>query len=581
MTIDALNKTLDKKLRSAGRRCSGSIFLSRLAVTLWLAGGLAVVAALVHRLLGVAAFTAVTVGAVLLAAVMAGVVGWWLARPGRTAVAVLVDERLGLKERVSTALAFSDSDDAFAQAAAGQARAAAERLDVSPHFPVQPGGRRWAFAAVTWCLAAALFQFVPPLDALGFLKRQTDIEQAKLETAQAQADVKDVVKPLEAVVKEIGDPAMLQQLEQLMEIPPAASADEIRRQAIQKLEDVSQKAKELQERGDLAAAKALQEKLQQLRSPPGSESQELNRALQNGDFRKASQIVAELQKKFDEGKLDPQQKEALTSQLEQLAQQLDKLAQDNSELADELARKGLDKNLAGQSLEDLREALKNAGLSDKEIDDLMKKAQQCQSSNQACKSLGDSMKLPGLPSPIGLRSENLQSMQEQLSDLEMAQQRLQQAQAAKEQADNAIAKLGQCGGNNGDGGSGNNPGQGGDGDGAGEGQGGQSGGGAGRGQQGSGMGEGLGSGERPTADPTNVSLNQTRVDNQENSQAPIIGNWHIQGDQVKGEATQTVGEVIQAKREQAAQAVNDNDIPKKYDASIQKYYNEFAKPESK
>jgi len=574
---------LDKKLRSAGRRHSGSIFLSRLAAALVAAGGVAAVAALAHRLLGLPAFTMETVGSALLAAVLVGGVWWFFGRPSRAAVAVLVDERLGLKERVSTALAFSDSGDAFAQAAAGQARAAADRLNVPPHFPVRPGGRRWVLAILTWGLAAALFVLVPTWDALGFLKKQTDEEKAKTEAVQAQADVKEAVKQLEAVVKQLGDPTLLNQLEQLKEIPPTASADEIRRQAIQKLEDISQKTRDLQNQQNLAQAQALQDKLQQLRSPPNSESQELNRALQKGDFAKASQTLSELRQKLDEGKMTPEQKEALAKQLEELARQLEKLAQDNADLAEELAKKGMDKELASTTPEELREALKKAGLSDEDIEKLMQKAQQNQAANKACKGLGKSMGLPGLSSPAGLGSGDLADFQDMLNDLEVAQMRLDQVQKASELAKDAQTRLGcsQCkgagcescqGGGSGEDGNGIGSGKNGSGtspwgpggltDGIGQGTG----------------GAGRGFGERPTADDDGTTkTNKTRANNPDAPDAPIIASWHIQGDQIKGEATQSVGDVVQTKREQAAQAVTDNDIPKKYDGAIQKYYNEFAK----
>jgi len=575
MAMDALDNVLDKTLRLAGRRHSGSVFLSRLAAAMVVAGGVAVVAALAHRLLGVPAFTVVTVGSALLAAVVAGAVWWWFVRPSRASVAVLVDERMGLKERVSTALAFSDSGDAFAQAAADQARAAAKKLNVQPHFPVRPSGRRWAMAAGAWGLAAALFLLVPTWDVLGFVKQKTEAEQVKNETLQAQADVKEAIKPLEAVVKQLGDPTLLGQFEQLKEMPPAASADEIRRQAIQKLDDVSQQAEDLQGQKNLEQAKALQDRLQQLRSPPNSESQELNRALQKGDFAKAAQTLSELRKQLDEGNMSPERKEALAKQLEDLAKQLEKLAQDNADFANELAKNGLDKDLANKNMDELRDALKKAGLSDEQVEKMMQKAQQNQAAKQAARSLCTSMGMPGLSNPAGMGSGDLGDFQDMLDDLEAAQMRLEQAQRAFELAKDAQKRLGcsQCSGAGCDG-CGLLASEGmagpwapGEKDGAGAGTG----------------GPGRGFGERATDDDDGSvnPNNKTRANNPDASGGPIIASWHIQGDHIKGEATKSVGETVQAKRAQAAQAVTDNDIPKKYDASIQKYYNEFAKPEAK
>ena len=502
--------TLDKKLRAAGRRHSSNLLLDRLSLVLLFAGLAAMAAALVHRLLGVEIFVPTALSA-MGSALLAGIVWWYLVRPSRAAVAVLVDERLGLKERVSTALAFSDSNDPFAQAASRQAQVAAEKLDVARHFPVRPT-RRWAYASLAWTAAVALVLLLPSIDALGFLKQRDKATKDKQEVAVAKADVKDAVKPIEAVVRQIGDPSLTQPMEKLNEIPPAASAEEIRRDAIQKLEDLSNKVKELQDKKDLNSVTATQEKMQQLKAPANSASPELNRALQKGDFAKAAQALSEMQKKLDEGKMDAKEKQALKDQLADLSKQLDKLSKEDKQLEDELAQKGLDKSLAQKDIKDLREELKKQGLSDKQIDEMIQKAKESKGACKACKSLSDALKTPGLPSPVGLNSKDLSQSEDQLTEMEAKQLQLQQAQAAQQQCKGAMDKIGQCQGGEctSPGGDGDKPGQGNKpgGDQIGSYKPGES------DKQGSGSGgPGRGNGARPTGPDGDTKTNQTKVSN--------------------------------------------------------------------
>ena len=56
-------------------------------------------------------------------------------QPSRMQASLLLDERLGLRERFSTTLALADSDDPFAKAARVESLAAIQRVDLRGHFP--------------------------------------------------------------------------------------------------------------------------------------------------------------------------------------------------------------------------------------------------------------------------------------------------------------------------------------------------------------------------------------------------------------------------------------------------------------
>jgi len=56
------------------------------------------------------------------------------------------------------------------------------------------------------------------------------------------------------------------------------------------------------------------------------------------------------------------------------------------------------------------------------------------------------------------------------------------------------------------------------------------------------------------------------------SQGPVIASWYFKGMQVKGEAKRAFAEVVQAGRDRAAEAISENQIPRKYEESVKKYF---------
>ena len=92
--------------------------------------------------------------------------------------------------------------------------------------------------------------------------------------------------------------------------------------------------------------------------------------------------------------------------------------------------------------------------------------------------------------------------------------------------------------------------------------------------QGGGHGDGIGT--QPGSDyiyeelensETKKTRSQSKVE-----EGPIIASWYFQGSQVKGEAKRDFTEVLQAARDEAAEAVSENEIPRKYEEPIKKYF---------
>jgi hypothetical protein len=58
---------------------------------------------------------------------------------------------------------------------------------------------------------------------------------------------------------------------------------------------------------------------------------------------------------------------------------------------------------------------------------------------------------------------------------------------------------------------------------------------------------------------------------------PTVASWYFKGTQVKGEAQREFSEVIQAGRDSAAEAISENQIPRRYEEAVKTYFGRLEK----
>jgi hypothetical protein len=279
-------------------------------------------------------------------------------------------------------------------------------------------------------------------------------------------------------------------------------------------------------------------------------SQKLRLALAKGQFAQASNLMSELQKELAKGNLSPEQQKALTGQLQDLAKRLQELAQKNEEFEKELEKLGLNKELAKLSEQQLRQKLQQQGLAPENIEEILRKASAFRSAASMCAGLGNAIAACGAGSGQ-LSGDELAAAAGQLDEFDALQQQLMLTQASLDEISRAIAALGE---------------------GMGEGLGGQApflAGLSDRYGPGTG-GPGTGYGPRGTA-ADDTSTQRTRLKNKP-GQGPVIASWYFQESQIKGEAKRDFTEVVQAARDGAAEAISENEIPRKYEEAIKKYF---------
>jgi hypothetical protein len=91
--------------------------------------------------------------------------------------------------------------------------------------------------------------------------------------------------------------------------------------------------------------------------------------------------------------------------------------------------------------------------------------------------------------------------------------------------------------------------------------------------QGSG-GPGQGFGPRGADTDGQTDTKTTRV-NKESGEGPIIASWYFKDIQIRGESRRALTEVVEAGRASAAEAISDNQIPRKYEDAMKKYFGQL------
>ncbi|MFQ5804892.1 MAG: hypothetical protein ACE5I3_00415 [Phycisphaerae bacterium] len=509
-------------------------------------------------------------------------VGAYRARIDRLGAALVLDEAAGLKERVSTALTCRGSADPFAQATVHDAERTASGVHVPSRVPYRAPDL-WPWSLVTVVVAAVFFQFMPPLNLLaGEESADEDLLAAALEERKdVEVALKQQIQKVKERLQDKPDLASLQEDLEDLELPnePTKTPEDVRREAVKKIEKVSDKLKRQLEADALNALDQLKRDLAKLETPKGDDpGSKLSQALASGDMEAARKALSDLKKMLEQaaqaGDAEAQRKLAeMQKKLDELAKQLAKLADQNKLLKDlenkaglseEEARKLLEK-LAGMDQKQIAEALEkqlaNSGMTKKQIEELAKKIAQNQKVRQQLQSMARAMANmaqacqqcqsggPGSAGAAALQGA-MQAAMGQLSDLEMAEQMMNELQAQLAELEDL--KAGICQGN-GWGLGPPDPNK------------------VGRPGLRPGYGYGDSGDKKRGAHQYKATKAKTRTQS-----GQIIGQMLIDGPQAKGEATAEVADAVSSAVRDAEDAVEREEVPRQYRRVVRLYFDRLA-----
>jgi uncharacterized coiled-coil DUF342 family protein len=381
----------------------------------------------------------------------------WLTRPSANSVALEVDQRFDLRERVTTALGLSETERATpaGQAVLADAQLKVAGLRVPEKFPVRPRKHVALVPTLAAGIAAAVFFYHPDTaSALGGEGPGKKLdEKLKDSTKDANKTTAAVAKPKPPELARANKSADLEKLEaeldKMMEKwakQPTETAEKAR-EKVAELTKMEDKIKKFNDEKFEKLAQ-LEKQLQQLdRLNKDNEfkdgpAKELNDALSKGDLKKAQDEVDELRKKAKENKLTPQDLERLDKQLDKMKQETEKLARDKEkeqklkDLIDKAKKEGRDADSLERELDKLKSEMKEYGEAMERMAERMQKMQ------QAIKQ-GD---MQDLADQMEKMAGQLKEMEEELKDLEEGEDSLQRL---KDELKKACKSCGECEGKEG------------------------------------------------------------------------------------------------------------------------------------
>ncbi len=575
---------LDVAISTARRRLLLNVVLRWALTGLWVGATGAVAAILAVRLL----LPSVPEAGILLGCAGLGlivaVVGTLRQRPDALTAALTIDQSLGLKERISTALLVRELTDPFARAVVRDAEAQAARVHVPAHVSVRAPAF-WPWSGATLVSAVLLYFLMPQMDLLAWLRRpkeaQPDVQQVLAEKKQIETVLASKVQRLQRLAKK--DPKLgdLARVLEPLKLPDKADVtpQDVRREALKRVDKIAETLRKRAEDTKFEAVRALKRRLSTLETLKGRDKvSELSRALQAGDTQAARQALSELKKQIQalarRNDAESRAKLAeLAKKLDALAAKVDKLA--GSKWAEkELERKaGLSESQARELLKklqgkDLRQIerqltkqLADKGLTQEQIRQLARKIARQQQAQKLAKNLSQSMSQcagackraaqggDGASMAGQQAAAALEGADAQLSSVEMAEQLMAEIDAELAELDDV--REGLC-------------------------RGGRAGSKLQRGRVGEqGPNFGVGRGRRIGEKRVAHGYRKTRVRGKRHP-GQIIGQMVVDAPMVKGRVQSEVRAVVEAAVREADDAIEKERVPRQYQRVIRDYFLSLA-----
>jgi tetratricopeptide (TPR) repeat protein len=349
-------------------------------------------------------------GGIVGVSVLAGLVLAWMRRPNRVASSLALDEKFGLKERVTTFLTLptEQMDSPVGQALLRDVTEHLAKLKVTSAFPLRVQWKQLVAPAGALALALLACVFDPILSDLKLIPRSNADEPRKVyDIAKAQDELDRIKKALqerkqESLPKSEELKELEREFEKLIKEPLEGKNEEKIRERVNQMRDLAEKMKDRME-----GLKEKTEKTDALKKQLEKLGLDKENALIKGDFNKAKAALDKLAKELKNDKLDAAQQKDMAEQMKKLGDKLQKLMekddlrqqmkkdldegkinkeqfdnamkrfQDLQELADKLgdAQEALakgDTKKAGEKLDELGNRLGDTELTEQEIRDLLR-----------------------------------------------------------------------------------------------------------------------------------------------------------------------------------------------------------------
>lgn len=258
--------------------------------------------------------TGILLGTGLLAAALQA----WQSRPSTLHAALVTDERLGFRERLTSSLQFSAQHGEFVDALHDDAREHLNGINVRRDFPlVLP--RKLPYLVIPILLYGLLYVLLPEFDLFGIEERRVEARQVVEKRSAAAERVREEVLPVKAAVKALKVPEVGEALARMEELAEGLERGELTENKV--VAELSDLRRELISKRD---AKADQLPKPKMASPAmdSPEGREMADALQKQDFGKAAEAMKKLADKLADKNTSQGEKEKIAKDMAALSEMM-------------------------------------------------------------------------------------------------------------------------------------------------------------------------------------------------------------------------------------------------------------------
>lgn len=562
---------LDRQIRTAQHRLWFNRWLSDISFLLVVTATIFALVVLVQRLFD---FTLPLfwIGSGLgIVALLASIILTLNQRENASTAAAALDEAAGLRERLSTGQFCSEDKDPFARAVVADAEHVSSSISARQHIRFTTP-KTLAMSVGSVILAAMMF-FISP----GLLK-STQATQAKQQTDDIKIEKVAVKRKMQAIRQMAETTPALDEFQDKIDAlnnkigGSLTRPGDLRHEAVKKIDSLTDAIKQKQKSAPYEKMKDMRKMLRGLKTSKSavSPTEKLAKALSNADYKTAREEILAIKEQLATLKTsqDKEMVHQLSKQLEQLARQLKKLAK-NDQLVKKLQQAGIKKedldrlleNLSKKDLDQLKKQLKKKGLSQKKIEKIAKQLQQRKQSGGMANKIANAMKQSAQSAQagqIGDAQSALSIADGQLSELEQLEQEMSQLETSLSSLQNAKNDLSKpCGSCKGTGKVGNKS--------------------CGRCQGSGGMGKlGQGRGGLAPEQQTNIGF-KIEKGKVHTGKGAIIGQFLFDGEQVKGDISTSLSEVVSAADRDASDRISRDRIPRQYHKAVKNYFSNMQR----